>query len=156
MVFCFLNCSMGKSGGQLIFQKGSPLADSTRSGGLCLVAVRLRGAMSAVDTIVILASVGWGHLGSCVLYIGSLLLITCQTNLFIFAHVYVDFVVSEIGFWLLEARVSRATGGLICSRFLAGRQPGLSVHFGFFFFREKKPFFFSFPIFPTPCHLSIT
>lgn len=56
-----------------------------------------------MDIPVITASVGRGHLGSCALYIGSLLLMTRQTNLFIFAHVYVDFVVSEIGFWLLEA-----------------------------------------------------
>lgn len=83
---------------------------------------------------VVRALVGRGHFGSRVLYIGRLLLMTCQTNLFIFAHVYVDFVVSEIGFWLLEAPVSTATGGLICYWFLASRQPGLSVYLGCFLF----------------------
>lgn len=47
--------------------------------------------------------VGRGRPGSSPLDIGSLLLVTRQTNLFIFAHVYVDFVVSEIGFCLLRA-----------------------------------------------------
>lgn len=79
------------------------------------------------------AFVGRGHFGSHGLYIGSLLLTTCQTNLFIFAHVCVDFVVSEIGFWLLEAPVSMATGALICYWFLASRQLGLSVYLGHFF-----------------------
>ena len=100
-----------------------------------------------MDTTIITASIGRGHLGSCVLYIGSLLLITCQTNLFIFAHVYVDFVVSEIGFWLLETRVSTATGGLIGYCFLAGRQLGLSVYFGSLFFSFKKKKTFSSPLF---------
>lgn len=59
---------------------------------------KLRGTSSLLRL-----KVGRGHPGSSALYIGSLLLITCQTNLFIFAHVYVDFVVSEIGFCLLRA-----------------------------------------------------
>lgn len=76
--------------------------DHREQPGPRLISAGLGGGKCASD-LASGARAGRGHPGSGVLYIGSLLLITRQTNLFIFAHVSVDVVVSEIGFWLLEA-----------------------------------------------------